>query len=280
MKEFKHFYTTTKHRVFNTWCKYTQRLDTYGCGCKHDCNYCYAKSLLTFRGFWNSKKPKIANIHKIKSTIKYIYGNGVIRLGGMTDCFQPLELGEKITYKTIKLLNEYGIHYLIITKSSLVSTDEYISIYDKKLAHFQISISSTDNSISKKYENSSSTSSRIYSIEKLQRNGFDVSVRLSPFIYEYVDFNILNNIKCDKILIEFLKVNWFIRNCFNIDYSKYTHKYGGYENLELSKKIELVNKITGFNQKSVGEYVKSHYEYFRDNINYNKEDCCNLSIGN
>lgn len=31
-------------------CNYSVRLDTYGCGCGHDCDYCYAKSLLEFRG--------------------------------------------------------------------------------------------------------------------------------------------------------------------------------------------------------------------------------------
>lgn len=276
--EFKKFYATTTHRKYNTWCKRTQRLDTYGCGCQHNCNYCYAKSLLTFRNFWDSNNPKIANIYKIKAAMKSIYENGVIRLGGMTDCFQPLELTEKVTYKTIKILNEYGIHYLIVTKSCMVSQDEYISIYDKKLAHFQITISSTNDKISKTYENCSSVTSRINSIEKLHRHGFDVSIRLSPFIYQYVDFIKLNNIKCNKILIEFLKVNWFIKQCFLIDYTEYSLKYGGYENLQLERKIELVKKITNFLQVSVGEYVKDHYEYFKNNVNFNKNDCCNLAI--
>lgn len=274
--EFKKFYSTTHHRVYNTWCKRTQRLDTYGCGCQHNCSYCYAKSLLDFRGFWDNKNPKISNIHKIKELMKRIYGNGVIRLGGMTDCFQPLEYTERVTYKTIKLLNEYKIPYLIVTKSCLVAVDDYIEIYDKNLAHFQITISSTNDSIAKTYENCSSVESRVYAIEKLQRHGFNVSIRLSPFIYQYVDFEKLNSIKCDKILIEFLKVNHSIKKWFNIDYSKYSLKYGGYENLQLNKKIELVEKIIGFKQKSVGEYVKEHYEYFRDNVNYDKEDCCNL----
>lgn len=30
-------------------CAYPTRLDTYGCGCAHDCDYCYAKALLHFR---------------------------------------------------------------------------------------------------------------------------------------------------------------------------------------------------------------------------------------
>jgi hypothetical protein len=28
----------------------------------------------------------------------------------------------------------------------------------------------------------------------------------------------------------------------------------------------------------VGEYVADHHEYFRDNLNYNKDDCCNLKL--
>ena len=278
MKEFNSFYKETNNRKFNNWCKYTTRLDTYGCGCQHDCKYCYAKSLLYFRGLWDSKNPRIANIKKIENKIKKISKGSVIRLGGMTDCFQSLELKYKVTYETIKLLNKYKIHYLIVTKSNLVANDEYLKIYDKDLAHFQITITTTDDKLSLTYEKATIPSKRIEAIEKLFKNGFDVSVRLSPFIEEYIDINKINDIKCDKILIEFLKVNHWVKKWFNIDYSEYTFKYGGYEHLELNKKIELANKITNFKQRSVGEYVKEHYEYFRDNYNYNKNDCCNLKF--
>lgn len=40
--------------------------------------------------------------------------------------------------------------------------------------------------------------------------------------------------------------------------------------------MNKINKVTGFDQISVGEFVKDHHSYFRDNVNYNKEDCCNL----
>ncbi len=72
----------------------------------------------------------------------------------------------------------------------------------------------------------------------------------------------------------------YIKRNFDIDYSEYTHKYGGHLNLELNKKIELVNKISDKFQKSVGEYVKEHHKYFKQNVNYNQNDCCNLSIIN
>lgn len=173
----------------------------------------------------------------------------------MTDCFQPLELYNRVTYKIIKYLNKRKIGYLIVTKSSIVSNEEYLKIYDKNLAHFQITITTTDDNKSIQYEKASIPSSRIKSIEKLYESGFDVQLRLSPFIYEYIDFDILNSVKCYKILIEFLRVNHWIKQWFDIDYSNYTVKHAGYEHLPLETKKEYIKKITGFKQISVCEAV-------------------------
>ena len=213
-KEFKSFFKTVGGNEGNK-CHYPTRLDTYGCGCSHDCKYCYAKSLLDFRGLWNPQNPSIADIEKIKRKIAKLPKDiPAIRLGGMTDCFQPIEKNHRITYETIKALNENQIPYLIVTKSAMVADDEYIEILNKDLAHIQITITTTDDALSNTYEKASPPSQRIKAIEKLQNLGFDVSVRLSPYIPEYIDLNILNNIKCDKILIEFLRVNTWIKRWF------------------------------------------------------------------
>ena len=136
MKEFKSFY---KEVVGNEGgkCLYNKRLDTYGCGCQHDCSYCYAKSLLDFRKLWDSEEPSVADIGKIERRIAKLPADTIIRLGGMTDCFQPLEKKTGVTRQTIMLLNKYGIGYLIVTKSDLIC--EYMDILDKQLAHIQIS---------------------------------------------------------------------------------------------------------------------------------------------
>lgn len=278
MKEFKSFFKDVDNRKFNTWCRWTKRLDTYGCGCAHDCKYCYAKSLLNFRGLWNATAPAVADLKKIERRIKKLPAGSIVRLGGMTDCFQPIEKQLRVTYETIKLLNKYGIGYLIVTKSHIVADDEYIAILDKNLAHIQITVTTTDDALCKQYENASPPSMRIAAIEKLHALGYDVSVRLSPFIPEFVDVDKINAIKCDKILIEFLKVNTWVLKWFDIDYSEYSLKFGGYWHLPLERKIELVSLITGFQQVSVGEYVQEHYEYFRNNVNWNPMDCCNLRL--
>lgn len=189
-------------------CHYPTRLDTYGCGCSHDCMYCYAKSLLGFRKLWNPENPSVADVEKIRRKIaKLPKDTPAIRLGGMTDCFQPIEATHKVTYETIKELNEHRIPYLIVTKSAMVASDEYMNILDKDLAHIQITVTTTDDELAKSYEKASPPSERIKAIEKLQSAGFDVTLRLSPYIPEYVDLEVLNQVKCNKILVEFLRVS-------------------------------------------------------------------------
>lgn len=278
IKEYKSFYKTVSGNEGNK-CNYPTRLDTYGCGCSHDCKYCYAKSLLDFRNQWNPQSPSITNIEKIKRKIKKIPNDvKAVRLGGMTDCFQPIEKIYRVTYETIKALNENNIPYLIVTKSAIVADDEYIDILDKNLAHIQITVTTTNDDLSKTYEKASLPSERIRAIEKLQELGYDVQLRLSPFIPSYIDFNILNSVKCDKILVEFLRVNSWIKKWFDIDYSEYTIKQGGYQHLPLDIKIQYLKRITGFKQISVCEDETEAYEYWKNNFNYNKNDCCNLRI--
>ena len=278
MKSFSLFYKDVEGNE-KSKCNYTTRLDTYGCGCQHDCKYCYAKSLLNFRGFWNSQKPVVGNMKQIKNAIIKAKKDGVtiIRLGGMTDCFMPMELKYRTTYQTIKLLNKYKIGYLIVTKSHLVANEEYMQIYDKDLAHFQITTTCLDDDLYKKldYEKASLPSKRIEAIKKLQDNDFDVAIRLSPLIEDYIDFDKLNNLGINKAIVEFLRVNTWIKKWFNVDYSKYIIKQSGYEHLPLEEKKRIINKIK-IPIISVCEDEDNAYEYWKNNYNPNKDDCCNL----
>lgn len=278
-KEFKSFLKTVSGNE-GSKCFYPTRLDTYGCGCQHDCSYCYAKSLLSFRDLWHPENPAVADIKKIRRAISKLEKGTVVRLGGMTDCFQPIEKTKRITYETIKALNEYGIGYLIVTKSSIVADDEYIQIMDKNLAHIQITVTCFDDAKYRalNYEKASMPSDRIKAVEKLYDAGFDIAVRLSPFIPEFVDLQTLNSIRCDKILVEFLRVNSWIRKWFDIDFSQYTLKQGSYCHMPLQKKLEYIKQITNFKEISVCEDETQAYEYWQNNVNHNPNDCCNLSL--
>ena len=277
-KEFKSFYKEVGGNEGGK-CHYPTRLDSYGCGCQHDCSYCYAKSLLDFRKLWNPKDPAITNIEKAKKKIaKLPAGMPAIRLGGMTDPFQPLELEQRVTYEIIKALNEKRQPYLIVTKGDIIGRDEYLDILDPELAHIQVTITCFDDDLYKKldYEKAPLPSRRIWAVERLYERGFDVQVRLSPFIPEFVDYDKLAKIKCDKIIVEFLRVNTWIKKWFDIDFTPYTVKHGGYNHLPLEKKQELIKNIKGFKEISVCEDEDEAYDFWNHHFNPNPDDCCNL----
>lgn len=275
MKDFKSVGKTVEGNEGDK-CNYPTRLDTYGCGCSHDCSYCYAKSLLSFRNLWNPKNPSVADMKKLSREVQKLPRTRAVRLGGMTDCFQPIEKLHRATYRTIKLLNKYRVPYLIVTKSAIVADDEYIDILDKNLAHIQVTVTTLDDKLSQTYELASYPSQRIEAILKLQSMGYDVQLRLSPFIPQYIDFDRLNNLGIDKVCIEFLRANSWIEKWFDIDYSEYTVKHGGYRHLPLDRKKEYIKKITGFKEMTVCEDETEAYEYWKEHFNHNKDDCCNL----
>lgn len=199
----------------------------------------------------------------------------------MTDCFQPLERSHRATYRTIEELNRNGVGYLIVTKSDMVAWDEYLKVMRKDLAHIQITVTCTDDDFCKKYEKAVPPSRRIAAIERLQEEGFDVQLRLSPYIPQFIERGVLdmgkiNAVKCDKILVEFLRVNTWIKKWFDIDYSEYTYKQSGYLHMPLETKIHYLELVDGFKELTVCEDVSEHYDYWSRKVNFNKEDCCNL----
>lgn len=271
MREYKSFLKTVTAAEGDR-CKYPTRLDTYGCGCLHDCSYCYAKSLLDFRGLWHPDDPSVADIKKIQRKLDKIPAGTILRLGGMTDCLQECEKDYRVTRQTIELLNERRIGYLIVTKSDLIL--EYKDIMDKDLAHIQITVTSMDPHA---WEKAVHPQKRIAAIKKLQKMGFDVAIRLSPLMDEYMDYDQLNSLGIEKAVVEFLRVNTWIKRWLPADLSKHTLKAGGYLHLPLEEKIKILEKIK-IKSITVCEDVPEHYRYWQENVNPNKADCCNLEV--
>ena len=275
--EFESFYKTVEGNE-GSKCNYPTRLDTYGCGCQHDCKYCYAKSLLNFRKLWNAKEPSVANIEKIRKVVKTIDKGSIVRLGGMTDCFQPLEKTERVTYETIKALNDAGVGYLIVTKSAMVADDEYLEIMDKRLAHIQITVTTLNNDIAKTYEKASPPTDRVAAIKKLQEHGFDVAIRLSPFIPQFMDTKKLSELGIKNAVVEFLRVNAWIKRWFRIDFTEYTLNSRGYNHLPLERKLAYIKTIRGFDQITVCEDEHRAWWFWKKHFNPNPDDCCNLRL--
>ena len=256
-------------------CKYSTRLDTYGCGCAHDCAYCYAKSLLDFRGLWHPGNPSVASTEYISRKLRKVKRGTILRLGGMTDCFQPLEEVYGATAQAIRTMNARGIGYLIVTKSDLVASRQYMRLLDPELAHVQITVTSTSDEPNFLQERATPPTRRIEAAERLSQAGFDVSLRVSPYVPELIDTDVLNGSSVSKCLVEFLRVNHWIEKWTGKAWKEHTVKSGGYRHLPLERKRELLEGFQ-FPQMTVCEDVPSHYGWFRDNFNANRDDCYNL----
>ena len=229
---------------------------------------------------WKPNSPATPNMKEILKEVKKIPAGAVVRLGGMTDCFQPIEQFKRTTYKTIQLLNKKRVHYLIVTKSDLITNEEYLQLMNKKLAHIQISIPTDNNKVLAATDNAKPFEVRKNTIETLEEQGFDASVRLAPILYNICNYEKLNQIKTSKCLIEFLRLKSIAKNNpLNkiMSLKQYTYREGGYYHLPLKVKLKILNKLN-FNEMSVCEDVDSHYNYFHKNFNHNPNDCCNLKI--
>ena len=275
---FRSFYKTAQGKK-NEKCFYTTRLDPYGRGCKYNCSYCYGKQLLNFRKLWHPEDIAVADMDQVEKTIKKIPRGSIVRMGGMTDCFQPIEQKYHNTYKTIELLNDHEIHYLIVTKSDLISSKKYVELLDPTLAHIQISIETNNDYVLRRLGDAKPFSIRKQTLETLYDAGFDVSLRLSPFLYDTADFDIINTINVKKCLVEFLRYKPNMADQLGkfIDQEKFTVKENGYRHLSLDQKLDIIAKLN-FSEISLCDSVKEHYLFFQQNINANPNDCCNLDF--
>lgn len=273
MTEYKSFYKTVSGGEGDR-CKYPTRLDMYGKGCQHNCQYCYARSLLDFRGLWNPTEPAIADKSKVIKQLDKIPKGATLRLGGMTDPFQPIEKEYRLTEWLIGELNEREINYLIVTKNANVVD---CATLDPKFAHIQVSITSTGDKAPSDFEFASHPDDRFAAVENLHKRGFDVQMRLSPFIPDYFDLDEILNCSCDKVLVEFLRVNTFIKRNFpSMDFTMWTEKVGNYAHLPLDVKLDYLKPLIGKKRLTICEDHPDHYLYFKENVNVNPDDCCDL----
>lgn len=182
-------------------CYYPFKLDTYGCGCGNNCHYCYARSVLHFRGLWNSDNPSVADPVEIEKVFVSHFDRGKrgkfselldakipLRLGGMTDCFSKPEQTHRRTLHLLEILKRYKYPYLILTKNTLISTPPYLSILDPDLGYIQFSLTTPFDEMSIQMEpGAEPTSARLEACKILAKEGFYQAARINPLFPIYPD---------------------------------------------------------------------------------------------
>lgn len=276
-------------------CNYPARLDPYGRGCAHGCLYCYARSVLEFRGLWNDE-PASADPAKVREKVARelfkagapIWGRTPLRIGGLTDAFQPAEKERGVTRAVLELLNEYSCPYLIVTKGDLVAEQEYLDLLDPELCNVQVTVPFLDEELAAKIEPQAPTpTARLEAIRKLGEAGLPTTLRLSPVVWpDWVEAETLAEMldrgRPGTVLVEFLRVNHFIEERLgeHLDIGPYSVKAHGYRHLPLKRKVELCEEIKGLcdergAEMTVCEDEDEAYEELK-RFWANPADCCNL----
>ncbi len=243
-------------------CHFPIRLDIYGNGCGHDCTYCYSKSINHFFQRWDKENPQEADMDKLRAMFfkifetdkkdkmrKHLEKHVPIRLGGMTDMFQPVENDRGKTLELIELLNQYDYPSIIVTKgSALLNNDRYLKALSEGNYLVQVTITTDNDEYSKVSEPGSIVSSeRLKLINQLKVAKVPVQGRISPLFpmvpigYEIDDKSAprLNYFTLDlvdkiidagafHIITEFLRISGFCKNFFRnasgIDLNEFFHK--------------------------------------------------------
>jgi len=212
-------------------------------GCRHDCTYCYGKSMFNRKILWKNQieqwdKPKkrIIDLDTLRSELEDIKEQrlkhnqselGKIFFCSVCDTYQNYEEDKEFIRSVLKVFLESKHMIYILTKNASIENDlDLISQYKNVQVGF--TLTSLDDTNYKNYEpNASKPSERIRVLEKAHNMGITTRVSLEPWIPEFTDpFEIVN--KCYKYVD-----NWWvgIYNYSNIKMEWYQRYIGKLQNL-------------------------------------------------
>lgn len=223
-------------------CDVPIRYDTYE-GCSHGCKYCFAQRKIDISYI----KP-LSNLNQLEKFINKERAKLVswcdwdipLHWGGMSDPFQPIELKEQVSYKSLKIFEKYKYPVIISTKGTeILNSSKYLDILKNCNAVLQISMVSSKLD---KYElGAPSFNKRLTSLETFQKHCKRLIVRIQPYFHECL-LDIIEILPAYKkmgvhgIILEgikyFSKINGTVKF-----FGDYVLKY---ENLK--KEFELIKK--------------------------------------
>lgn len=184
-------------------------------GCSHGCTYCFARRFASKIGEeaeanGNANQLRRFIEGKRDDTTNWIDWNIPVRIGSLTDPFQPIEREKKRTYEMLKVLAETQYPAVICTKGEVVADDDYIELISKcnVLMQFSMACSSYD----QMEPNAPSFERRLKIMRKVSPHTKRTIVRIQPYFHNHFQ-EIFDNLSRFKeagaygIIVEGMKWN-------------------------------------------------------------------------
>jgi len=154
-------------------------------GCTHGCIYCDSRSDCYGDKNFDMIKVKEDALEKIRDELRRKVKTGVVATGAMSDPYNPLEYGLKLTRRALELVSAYEFGAAIATKSALVARDA--DILQEIAAHspviVKLTITTADEDLCKKLEpNVSGAAERFEAMRALADRGVYCGVLMMPIL--------------------------------------------------------------------------------------------------
>lgn len=174
----------TKTKKPSAWFGAEYNMNIYR-GCSHGCIYCDSRSTCYQDPSFSTVKIKENALQIIRDDLRRKARKGVIATGSMSDPYNPLERGLRLTRNALELINAYGFGVAVASKSALVTRD--IDVLSDIEAHspviVQITITTADDGLSRVIEPSVSTASeRFDALRQLSGAGIFCGVLMMPIL--------------------------------------------------------------------------------------------------
>ena len=154
-------------------------------GCCHGCIYCDSRSDCYQIEDFDKVRAKDNALMILRDELRRKVKTGVIGTGSMSDPYNPFERDERLTEKSLMLIDAYGFGITVITKSPLITRD--IPLYKQIAEHSPVlckmTITTADDKLSRLVEPRVAVSSeRFDALARMSDEGVFTGITLMPVL--------------------------------------------------------------------------------------------------
>lgn len=154
-------------------------------GCCHGCIYCDSRSNCYGIEKFDTVRAKKNCMEILRNELRKKVKTGIIGTGAMSDPYNPFEKTEKLTEKSLMLIDAYNFGVTVITKSNLITRD--IDLYKNISEHSPVlckmTVTTCNDQLSKIIEPNVCTSSeRFDALCKMSEAGLKTGITLMPVL--------------------------------------------------------------------------------------------------
>ena len=154
-------------------------------GCCHGCIYCDSRSECYQIDDFDKVRAKENALMILRDELRRKVKPGVIGTGSMSDPYNPFEIEERLTEKSLMLIDAYGFGITTITKSSLITRD--IDLYKQIAEHSPVlckmTLTTADDELCRKIEPRAAVSSeRFEALAEMSEAGLFTGITLMPVL--------------------------------------------------------------------------------------------------